>query len=93
MSKRSLDIERLQIRLKGVSAQSARAAVDGLGHELLGRLSAPQNFTGARRAGKIDRIDSGTFQLASGTGPAELRSAIADQVAGSIKSKVGRGRE
>ena len=80
MSKRSLDIERLQIRLKGVSAQSARAAVDGLGHELLGRLSAPQNFTGARRAGKIDRIDSGNFKIATGTGPAELRGTIADRI-------------
>ncbi len=90
MSKRSINIERLQIRLKGVSAQSARAAVDGLGHELLGQLSAPQNLAGVRRAGKIDTIDSGNFQIATGTGPAELRGAIAGRVAAAIKAKLGR---
>lgn len=88
MAKQSINIERLQIRLKGVSPESARAAVHDLGRELLGQLSTAQSLSGVKRAGKIDHLDSGTFQLSAGTAPAELRSEIASRIADAIKSKL-----
>lgn len=47
MSKRDIHIERLQIRMRGIDARKARAAVSDLGHELLSQLSTP----GAAQAG------------------------------------------
>ena len=87
MSRRSINIDRLEIRLKGVSPQLARAAVDNLGHELLGQLSAPAFLSGRKRTGKIDHVDSGAFQLSSAT-PSELRHTITGEIAASIKSKL-----
>lgn len=88
MSKRSITIDRLDIRLKGVSPQSARAAVGDLGRELLGQLATPRDLPGRQRTGKIDYVDSGTVQLASGTAPSELRRTIAGSIAVSINSKL-----
>ncbi len=91
MAKQSINIERLEIRLKGVSAQTARAAVRDLGHELLGQLAAPQNLTGGKRVGKIDQVDAGNAQLAAGTASSELRGEIAGKIAAAIKAKQGNG--
>lgn len=88
MSKRSINIERLNIRLQGVSPQSARAAVNLLGQDLLKQLVAPQNLSGVRRTVKIGHINAGAFQLAAGTTPNQLRSVMAARIALSIRSKL-----
>ena len=85
MSKRDIEIDRLEIRLKGVAPESARAAVGDLGRELLGRL-ARQQGQGRERTGSIDHVDSGTVQLAAGAASGELRRAIAGRIAASINS-------
>ena len=86
MSKRRIDIDRLEIRLLGVSAESARAAVGDLGRELMGQLAAPRQGPGGQRTGSIDRVDSGTVHLPSSATPSELRRTIAGRVAASIHS-------
>ncbi|HEV7389309.1 MAG TPA: hypothetical protein VGN73_11920 [Gemmatimonadaceae bacterium] len=90
MSKRSIGIDRLEIRLKGVAPHTVRAAVGDLGHELLGRLA--RQSPGPERTGSIDHLDSGTVSLASEPTPPQLRRTIADTIAASINSiprKVG----
>ena len=84
MSKRSIAIDRLAIRLKGVSPEVARAAAGGLGRALLSRLAAAPPGSGRQRSGDIERVDSGAVQLASHTTPSELRTTIADRIATSI---------
>lgn len=90
MSKRSINIKRLEIRLRGISPQVARAAVDDLGHELLGRLSDVAQLSGGGRRVRVDNVDSGVFRQAAGSGAAELRGTIANQIASSIKAKMNR---
>ena len=84
MTKRNIHIDRLQIRTRGISAETARAIAGDLGHELLRQLST-QDTHGNRR---IARIDAGTTQVNPATKPADARKQIANQVAGSIKRPV-----
>ena len=86
MNKRRIDVDRLEIRLKGVSAASDRAAVGGLGRELMGQLATPRHGPGGQRTGTIDHVDSGTVRLASGATPSELRRTIAGRIAVSVNS-------
>ena len=88
MGKRNINIERLDIRIKGVPSPSAGAAVDGLGRELLDQLAAHLNPAGDGRTTKIDKLDSGSSQVGSGTKPAELRRIIAERVVASIGAKL-----
>jgi hypothetical protein len=88
MSKRSISIERLEIRLKGISPQSARSAVSGLGQDLLGQLASLQSPSGGKRAIKIGRIDTGAFRLPGEIAPSELRRLIARRIAASVEPKL-----
>jgi hypothetical protein len=72
VSKRSINIDRLQIRLKGVSPESARAAAGDLGRELMGELATP------RHGGERERTASGS--------PSALRRTIAARIAAAIRS-------
>ena len=91
MSKQNIKIERLEIRLKGVSAERARAAAANLGSELMHELAAAQAFGrrgGAGRSISIARIDSGTSAAGAGEmSPAELRRMIVRRIAASIGDK------
>lgn len=84
MNKRSIEIDRLEIRLKGIAPESARAAVGDLGREVLRQLA--QQGEGHKGTGNIDRVDAGSVRLTSGATPSELRSTIAARIAGSINS-------
>ena len=86
MSKRSISIDRLEIRLKGISAETARAATNDLGRDILGQLASQRNLAGGVRA--VKKVDAGTVQLSGETRANDLRSMIARKVAASIKSKM-----
>jgi hypothetical protein len=90
MSKRTIEIDRLEIRLNGVTPESARAAAAGLGGELLGRLARQQGH-GDRRTGRIAGLDAGILTLTSSPTPSELRRAIAGRAAASIDSTPRNG--
>jgi hypothetical protein len=88
VSKQNINIDRLQIRLKGVSPHLARAAVSGLGHDLLGQLASSGQFPDGGGNVTTGEINIETVRLSGETGPAELRRVIAQNVAASINSKM-----
>ncbi|MGZ8844566.1 MAG: hypothetical protein ACXW18_12945 [Pyrinomonadaceae bacterium] len=88
MSKRSIEIDRLELRLKGISPEAARAAADGLGQELLQRLASLPDAGTKKGVHRIGEIDSGALKLSNGTSSGELRNAIAQKISGSIQSKL-----
>jgi hypothetical protein len=88
VSKQNINIERLQIRLKGVSPQVARAAADELGSELLGRLSAPGVLHTQASQVRSKELDAGTVRLSGATNAVDLRRRIAQSVVASINSKL-----
>ena len=88
MSKRSIDIERLEVKLVGISPDAAHMAVAGLGQELLQQLASVANVGHRKGAHRIDEIDSGTLNPAKGTSPSALRKAIAQKITGSIHSQL-----
>ena len=83
MTKHNIHIERLQIRMRGISPETARAITGDLGQEILNQLTYGPRNHGTRR---IADVDAGTAQVNSATKPADLRTQLAKQVAGSIKS-------
>ena len=80
MSKRTIEIERLEIRLNGITPESARAAAGGLGRELLDQLAGLQSKGDGRTGifadafgaaqddrGKCCRIHHTTYQVIART--------------------------
>jgi hypothetical protein len=90
MSKRTIGIDHLEIRLNGVTPESARAVAGDLGSELLGQLARQQD-QGHARTGRIDRLNAGAVSLTSSATPSELRRTIAGRVAVSINSTPRKG--
>jgi hypothetical protein len=88
LSKRSVEIDLLELKLTGISSAAARAAAAGLGQELLQRLTSLPDAGTRKGTLQISEIDSGTLKLAKGTSPGALRSAIAKSITGSIQSKL-----
>jgi len=88
LSKRSIEIDRLEVRLTEISPEAARTAVAGLGQELLQQLASLSNAVHPKGAQRINEIDSGTLTLAKGTSPGALRHAIAQKITSSIDSKL-----
>jgi hypothetical protein len=88
MSKRRINIDRLEIRLQGIPAETARAAVSGLGPNLLAQLSAPMNFSTRMRHTGVAKLEPDLLRVPAGVRPHELRSAIAERIADSIRSKL-----
>jgi len=88
LNKRTIDINRLEIRLTGISAQSARSAVSDLGSELIRELASLPLTSNHNRTVRIGSIDSGKVHVPEGSTPADLRGAIAQRVTGSIQAKL-----
>lgn len=88
MSRQSIKIDHLEIRLKGISPDVARSAVDGLGQNLLDQLSSVQGLSLKNRAINIGKTEPSTLHVAAGAKPNELRSAIGERIATSIRSKL-----
>ncbi len=80
-------IDRLQIRLTGVSPQKARSTVEGLGQQVLAQLARAGNLPQSQGRQQIEGIDAGTIRATRGTTPADMRTLIARQIAQAILSK------
>lgn len=83
---KSVKVDRLEIRLKGISPEVARSAATGLGNEALGQLSKRSGPSRKESAKTIGRIDLGTLETVRGTDSSDLRRAIAARVVESITS-------
>lgn len=83
----NVKIDRLEIRLKGISPQTARSAVTGLDSELLTQLARRQKLLNEYHTMYIDTIDSGTFRSARNSTSSELRRTIACKIVESITAK------
>lgn len=87
MSKTDIKIKSLQIRLKNISPQTARAATEGLAPVLAAELS--REATTRRGASvNVEAIKPHTLNTEQGTSPAALRRLIAAHVAASVKGKM-----
>ena len=75
-----LNIDQLNIRLKGVSPHVARLVTDGLGLEIQRQLGVNGP------AGSLNSLDGGVLQTSPNPTAAKLRGLIASQVASQIKS-------
>ena len=87
MSKQYIRIERLEIKLRRIAPETARRAVNDLGRHLLDHLAA-ENLTGNSRTVRIARIEPAALRVAAGTGPNELRTALRNSIANSIRAKL-----
>lgn len=87
MSRTNIKIDRLRIRLKGISPETAQAAVAGLGQELLERLAT---LPPTKRARRLSEIDAGTLPAANTDRSADLRQTIAGKIAAAIAAKSGQ---
>lgn len=86
MSRRSVRIERLEIRLRGVSAEEARACAGRLGGALLDELAAgrPDAPTSAGAAtGGLTRGAEGGVEPSG-----ELHRVVARKVAASVRGRL-----
>jgi hypothetical protein len=94
MSKTEFKIDRLEIRLKGIASDAARASVDGIGQDLLSELAGqqqpPQPLRARGRTSSISRLDSGVVLPDGEHPPAELRQFIARSIAAAIEGKLKR---
>jgi hypothetical protein len=82
----SVKIDRLEVRLKGISPEVARSAAASLGTEVLGQLSKRSGPLRNEPATTISRIDLGTLETERDTGSSDLRRTIAARVVKSITS-------
>ena len=87
---KTLKIDHLNIRLRGVSPQDARSCSADLGRELLLRLSRQKGLSKQLNGKKIKNINVGVVEITRAVQPTELRRIIAHGTAkaiGSIKEK------
>lgn len=86
-------IERLAVRLRGIPSSLARAAMDGLGRELMEQLAGlPTPPTTDRRL-DLPLLDAGTVRVPHLAGTAEVRGAIVQAVVRSIETVQGAERK
>lgn len=83
---KSVKVDRLEIRLKGISPEVARSTAAGLGNEVLGQLSERSGPSRKESAKSISRVDLGTLETVRGAGSSGLRRAIAAEIVKSVTS-------
>jgi hypothetical protein len=87
MNNTSIKIDRLEIRLKGVSPQAARVTFAEIGNELMEQLAKQQNLLKGEHAAYIEKIDSGTMKIEKNTNSSDLRKLVAARIANSVGSR------
>ncbi|MEW6417492.1 MAG: hypothetical protein AB1480_05145 [Nitrospirota bacterium] len=84
---KDIKIDRLEIRLCGISPRVALSTVSGLGNELLKNVSKEDGLFNQSSAVNISKIDSGKFQTRGYVSSSDLRKMIANRITESIVSK------
>ena len=80
-------IDRIEVRLRGVSPGFVRALSEGLGNEVLEQLIRERLFLNEKPGGKINRIDPDTLKISMHESPSDLRRMIAGRIVESISTQ------
>lgn len=92
MSRRSVNIDRIELRLRGVSPQAARAAAQGLARELLeelGRDGAGEPPRGGGRAHlSVERVEARVPSAEAVAPGGGLRATLARRVADAVRARI-----
>ena len=84
--KRSVNVERLELRMRGVSPREAREAAAGIARELLEELA--RAGTGARGGHThIERVDAAVRSSEAGATGSGLGGAVAREVADAVRTR------
>jgi len=89
MSRRDIRIDRMTVRLRGVSPDVARDLGGAIGRDLIRELSRQTPVAGRRPSGRVDAIDSGRATVAAGSTAADLRGTIVNRIARAVQ-RAGR---
>jgi hypothetical protein len=84
---KNIKVDRIGIRLKGISPQLARSTAAGLGNELIEQLGKQSGLLKKKGVINIRNIDTGMFKTSKDTGSSGLRRMIAGRIAESIASR------
>lgn len=85
MHKSTININRLDIRLKGIPPETIRAAKVGLGDALLLTLKDRRFHVSGQDHPVVSQIDAGILSLPEGIGSTEINQAIASRVTRTLK--------
>ncbi len=81
-----VEVNRLDLRLTGMSPQVARSAVSGLGAHVLEQVAGGASVRRVRGRRRVPDIECGTIRAARGTTPSGLRAIIARAVSEAVLS-------
>ncbi len=90
---KGIRIDRLEIRLKGIPFGNVKDSMNGLGSELMSRLSKDGDLLKRIDTARIDRINSGAVQTHGERNGSALREMIVDRITGSILQEAQRQKE
>jgi hypothetical protein len=91
VNSRNVHIDRLEIRLRGVSAEAARASTEGLGRALLEELAgrtAPAPHVPRQADGGTEGVRQSTSRGEEAGGANALRHLIAREVAATVRERL-----
>lgn len=82
-----IKIDRLEIRMKGISPATARDSLSGLTVDLARQLKSRRRELNREKPQRIERIDLGSLEHSRGdAAPAQLRGRIAGAIAAAVVS-------
>jgi len=87
-----LEIDRLEIRLKGIAPRTAQAMVAELGTDLLRQILRHETVRKMAGTTAVDKVDSGLVHVSRNSSPSELRAAISTKVSESVASCLRKER-
>ena len=91
--KRSVSIDRIALRFKGIPPGVIRTILAGLGREILVSLGDRKILVNLTRPKFIRDLDGGTIKVRDSIGSNELRKTIADGLVGRIHSAANESHE
>ena len=87
--RKSVNIERMNIRFQNVPQHVVRPALPNLGRRVLHRLAGQETLNHMRGSHNIERLNLGTVRLNQGATSMEIENAIARALSRAIVAQVG----
>ena len=87
MNRNGIKIDKLNLRLRGISSVVARDLITLLGVELTRHLSNQRDVLNGKRGVNIDNINSGKLEISGDKNAANLRRMTAERIASAIISE------